>query len=89
MNAQIKFKAHKINHTFTYGVVGKNLHPIHACMQKNSFLNYLVKFLLCPHLIGCGKQDLKLSQVSPVYPWEIRISRTLVGYQGLPRWLSG
>ena len=32
MNAQINFKTHKINHTFTYGVVGKNLHPIHACM---------------------------------------------------------
>ena len=40
MNAQINFKTHKINHIFTYGVVDKNLHPIQACMQKNSFLNY-------------------------------------------------
>lgn len=43
----------------------------------------LMKFILSLHLVGCGKQNLRLYQVSLGFSWETMNSRIFVGSQSI------
>lgn len=67
VHAQINKPIQEISHTFTYGVVGKifSLY-IHSCKIFHIF--HYFDENLSSHLVGCGKQNLRLFQVSPCFP---------------------